>query len=362
MATKTRQTPSSESTPTVSSTGQNASSNGLGNAGLLSLFQTLNGPDIQREGRFTDPRDPSQSVSVEQMVQRAKDQDTSLGHQVMQHAFQPEQTQALPKEGMRLFVPGLNTPEPEASRRTQEVARILDQPMAHMHNGTHLEADLPHADQIDYVVALMTRMGIKSSPLIDELVRLMTANFEQDQPEPIHAILYSDSTIAGTQAISRFREEEIRNRIAKRSPSQRRSARTEVSAEVDALLRKYLFVELHGNAVADLPQGPRYLVWTDTEDPISHRELPFTDQTFGLHGQQRDDNPDAIYVDYDGPFRNFDAHNLAAGGAYVVEATLRLNGVETPQELHEKAQAGEKILVPQNVKGNPKELWNPHNQ
>ena len=61
-----------------------------------------------------------------------------------------------------------------------------------------------------YVVALMTRMGIKSSPLIDELVRLMIANFEQDQPEPIHAILYSDST-TGTQAISRFREEELKS-------------------------------------------------------------------------------------------------------------------------------------------------------
>ena len=42
---------------------------------------------------------------------------------------------------------------------------------------------------------------------------------------------------------------------------------------------------------------------------------------------QNYDNPDAVYVDYDGPFDNFDAHNLAAGGIHVVKETLRLNGV-----------------------------------
>ena len=51
-----------------------------------------------------------------------------------------------------------------------------------------------------------------------------------------------------------------------------------------------------------------------------------------------DDNPDAVYVDYDGPFDNFDAHNPAAGGIHVVKETLRLNGVSSSQGLYEKAR------------------------
>ena len=66
-------------------------------------------------------------------------------------------------------------------------------------------------------------------------------------------------TIGGTQAIARFRANEIQRRIAALPPSRRRSAREEVTQEVDALLREHLFVELHGNAAGDLPAGPRYL-------------------------------------------------------------------------------------------------------
>ena len=62
------------------------------------------------------------------------------------------------------------------------------------------------------------------------------------------------------------------------------------------------------------------------------------------------------------PFPNFDAHNLAAGGIHVVEETLRLNEVKSSQELYEKARTGAPILVPKNIKGNPKELWNPNNR
>ena len=222
----------------------------------------------------------------------------------------------------------------------------MQESMAHMHNGTHLEADLPYSDQIDYVVALTTRMGIKSSPLIEELTKLLSANFEQETPENIHAILYSDGSIAGTQAINQFKKQEIARRMAALAPSKRRSGRVKITEDVDALLKKHLFVELHGNAVADLPAGPNYFVLTDTEDPLSHKPLPFGQGPLGVSGDNKSDNPDAIYIDYDGPFSNFDAHNLAAGGIHVVKETLRLNDVQSSQELFEKAKRGEKYWCP----------------
>ena len=324
------------------------------------MLSVLNGPDIQREGSLTNPQDSTQYTTVDQILQQHS--GSGLSEAVMQHAFQPKGGAAESDSGMRIFVPGLNTPEPEASRRTQVYADALQESMVHMHNGTHLESEVPYADQIDYAVALMTRMGVKSSPLIDELTKLLSANFQQEVPEDVHLLLYSDSTIAGTQAISKLRKGEIARRMAALAPSKRRSSRQQITEQVDALLRKHLFVELHGNAVADLPVGPQYLLWTDTEDPLSHKELPWSENTLGLHANNKDDNPDAVYVDYDGPYKAYDAHNLAAGGVHVVKETLRLNGVDSSQELYEKARRGEKILVPRSVQGNPRELWNPNNQ
>ena len=339
---------------------QNSLQNMWGNSAISSWMRELNGPDISREGTLSSPSDRSKGTSIDSIIQQQKANGSTLSSEVMQHAFHPESGKNNPESGMRLFVPGLNTPEAEATRRTQVYADVLEESMVHMHNGTHLQADLPYADQIDYVVALTTRMGIKSSPLIDELTKLLSANFQQETPEDIHAILYSDSTIAGTQAISKFRRQEIARRMAELQPSNRRSGRSKVTEEVDALLKKHLFVEMHGNAVADLPVGPRYLVWTDDADPLSHKPIPGGGK-LGLSENNKDDNPDAVYIDYDGPFDNFDAHNLAAGGMHVVKETLRLNEVSSSQELYEKARSGAKILVPKNVAGNPKELWNPHN-
>ena len=187
--------------------------NRWGNAAVLSWMSELNGADIQKEGMLSSPKQNGQSRSVEQIVEASQTNGSSLSQEVMKDAFHPKSGESEPENGMRLFVPGLNTPEKEATRRTQVYADVLEESMVHMHNGTHLQADLPYAEHIDYVVALTTRMGVKSSPLIDELTKLLSANFQQETPENIHAILYSDSTIAGTQAISRVRRQEIARRM-----------------------------------------------------------------------------------------------------------------------------------------------------
>ena len=192
-----------------------------------------------------------------------------------------------------------------------------------------------------------------------QLETLLQSALSGTEPSDVHAILYSDSTIGGTRAIANFRANEIRRRIAALPPARRRSSREAVTAEVDELLRKHLFVELHGNAAGDLPAGPRYMVWTDTEDQMTNTELPWGGQ-LGRDGQNRDSDADAVYVDYDGPFSGGDG-KPRGGGIHVVRATLDANGVRTTEELYEKAQRGEKIVVPEGVKGDVSELWDPAN-
>ena len=122
------------------------------------------------------------------------------------------------------------------------------------------------------------------------------------------------------------------------------SASREVTEEVDAPLKKYLFVEMHGNAEVDVPPDPRCPVRTDDEDLLSHK--PLTDSgELGLSEANKDDRSDVVYVDYDGPFNNFDVHNLAAADVHAVKETLRLNEVCSSQELYEKAQSGVQILM-----------------
>ena len=335
----------------------------LGGAGatLQELFHMMSGGegrDLAREGTITAPQTGA-AVAVSQAIDEARAADGSFAAFLMgRYGFQAgvEANRAPADDTLRVMIPGLNTPEPEASRRTALYADVQGQPMMHLHNGTWLDTSLPAPDQLDYASAALTRLGIQETELMRQLETLLEAAFHQAEPADVHAILYSDSTIGGTRAIARFRQREIRRRIAALPASRRRSARASVTREVDALLKKHLFVELHGNATGDLPQGPQYLVWTDDEDQMTNTELPWGGQ-LGRDGANPDADADAVYIDYDGPFRGGDAHNLAAGGIHVVRATLDANGVRTTRELFDKARRGEEIVVPEGVAGDPRELW-----
>lgn len=320
------------------------------------------GRDLAREGTLTEPGTGA-AVGMAQAIDEARAADGSFAAFLMQrYGFQPriDENKAPADDTLRVMVPGLNTPEPEASRRTAYYADMQGQPMVHLHNGTWLDTQMPARDQLDYASAGLTRLGIQQTEMMRQLETLLQAAFTGAEPADVHAILYSDSTIGGTKAIANFRRKEIQRRIAALPSSRRRSARASVTREVDALLNKHLFVELHGNAAGDLPAGPRYLVWTDDEDQMTNMELPWGGQ-LGRDGQNRDADADAVYVDYDGPFSGGDAHNLAAGGIHVVRATLDANGVATTEELWEKARRGEQITVPAGVPGDVKELWDPGN-
>jgi hypothetical protein len=314
--------------------------------------------DVQRDGTLTDPKGRG-AVPLERAFAEAKAQHKTFGEWLMQrYAFQPgagHQTTPSNDHTLRFFSPGLNTPEPEASRRTAYYADQLGQPMLHLHNGSNADAKMGHSDLLDYGSALTVRSGMRSTALISNMVTLLKSSLAGADPQDVHAILYSDSTIAGSRAIATVRTQLI---AARRR--QGKDERTAIS-ETEALLKKHLFVEMHGNVAADLPSGPRYVLWTDRKDGINHQR-PFGNmEEMGFNGSHPDTNAQALYVDYDGPYGGADAHNLAANGVHAVKATWAANGVSSSQDLYDRQAQGHQTKVPSQFKGDAKELWNPHN-
>ena len=315
--------------------------------------------DIRREGTFTDPAS-GRPVTVGRAKAEASAQRERLGDHLMdRYAFQPSGRRTTPPgdDTLRLFSPGLNTPEPEASRRTQYYANQLGQPMVHLHNGSNADAKMPGAANLDYATFAATRLPMgRSTPLIDSMAQVLSAALTGAKPQDVHAILYSDSTVAGSRAIARVRQQMIASRLQNGMDAKR------ATAEVQQLLDRHLFVEMHGNVTDDLPAGPRYLMWADRKDDLTHKDLPGTDRTLGLHGKNRDRDANAVYVDYNGPYGGADAHNLAATGVHAVRATWAANGVDSSQELFERARAnGGQLKPPGPIQGDPKRLWNPRN-
>lgn len=134
---------------------------------------------------------------------------------------------------------------------------------------------------------------------MDSMEQVLEANFSEAEPKEIHALFYSDGTIGGLQVIENFRSNEIQRRLHKMPFHRRISKVNEVKKEVEVLVQKYVFVELHGNAAPDLPIGSEYLIWVDKEDQMIHNELQFGLGNMAMHGANRSDTLNASYIDYD---------------------------------------------------------------
>ena len=109
--------------------------------------------DIAREGTLSHPT-TGDAIDVTTALGEAEAAGARPGEWLMdRYAFQPSGERTVDEEDrtLRILVPGLNTPEPEASRRTQLYADKLGQPMVHLHNGTNLDATIPGADKLDSV-------------------------------------------------------------------------------------------------------------------------------------------------------------------------------------------------------------------
>ena len=314
------------------------------------LWNRVNGPapDMAREGTLTTP--DRTALPVADALADVQPGQT-LGEALMPElAHQPSGERTVPEDDttLRVFVPGLNTPEPESSRRTQYYADHLGQPMLHLHNGTHLNGE--EGGQLDYLEAAAVRLGLKETPLMESFRELLQAALMKAEPEEVHAILYSDATIGGTRVIKQLRRDLIQKRLSDGVPGQ------EATAQVDALLDEHLFVELHGNAAKDLVPGPRWALWTDIKDGFTHNQPLGFGPELGLSGRQRDADANAMYLDYDGPFSGGDAHNLASTGVHAVRAIWEANGVSSTQELFE--QVGP-VHMPPVTQGDASESWGP---
>jgi hypothetical protein len=315
--------------------------------------------DIEREGTLTDPRS-RKPVPLDRAFAEARAQRQEFGEWLMErYAFKPSTPTVAPNDNtLRIFSPGLNTPEPEASRRTAYYAEQIGQPMVHLHNGTNADAGIANAEMLDFAAAARTRAGIGSTPLLNSLVTILKTALSGADPQDVHAILYSDSTIAGSRAIGVVRRQLIETRV--KGGKDTKAA----TAEVDALLERHLFVEMHGNVVEDLPRGPRYVLWSDVKDNITHGKMPVTGKDQGLSGVpggRKDADARALHVDYDGPFGGADAHNLGAVGVHAVRQTWAANGVNSSQALYERNRGGAEVNVPSTVRGDASRLWNPRN-
>ena len=328
----------------------------LGNAARIgghfgSTLLGMGGGDIKREGTITDPSGGG-PVTIDTAMAEAREQGQDFGQWLMdRYAMQP--SSPVPQDDtLRIFSPGLNTPEPEASRRTAYYAEALGQPMVHIHNGTNLDYDVPGSDSLDMATAAATRFTPRRTALMNSLVQVLQSSLAGAQPRDIHAIFYSDSTIAGTRAIGIVRQQMIQARS--------HMGREAAEKEVDALLREHLFVELHGNVSGDLVPGPRYIAWTDEKDNMTHTGLPGGGE-LGFSGIQKDADAEVLYVDYNGPIGGGDAHNLAAVGVHAVNAVLELNGVKDQEALFELSRT-QPIKVPKDIKADLSELWDPANK
>ncbi len=320
---------------------------------VVNSVQGKGSADMRREGTLTDPNGGA-PVPLERAMAEAKTQGKTFGEWLMgRYAFKPSNPTEADRT-LRIFSPGLNTPEPVASKRTAYYADKLNQPMLHLHNGTNMDASVPSSENIDYATSMATRNTDRRTPLIDGMVTLLKSALSGAEPQDVHAILYSDSTIAGSKAIAIVRQQMIKARVGKGE------GKAAAEKAVDALLRKHLFVELHGNVVADLPKGPRYVAWADREDDLTHKKLPGGGE-LGLSGTNRDKDADVLYMDYDGPFGGADAHNLQATGVHAVRQTWWANGVRDSEGLFEKAKSGANVKPAANIKGDKGKLWNPRN-
>ncbi len=316
--------------------------------------------DKEREGAFSVPEEPlpSEPASVN-LVELGKHSQGDLAGFTMSHlAFHPS-PETQPEAGiLQLFCPGLNTAEPEASRRTGYLAGQLKTPLAHFHNGSLRSHGINGfrgklKAQRDWLHGFLVYRNLVNSLLGDRIEQLLLLNLSQPNPQRIRAAFYSDSTLAYVQAMVQLRKSLAKGKIGARLKPE----------EIDKLLADTLFVELHGNGCFFLPKGPRYVVWTDINDAVTFRRDFWRRQRWGRSAKFPDpNNSDVVYIDYEGPYteEGFNAHNLPANGVHVMREVFQRNNLKDSEALYALAKSGQEIQIPKRheVQGDPNELWN----
>lgn len=275
---------------------------------------------------------------------------------------------------LTVFVPGLNTPEPESERRLQQqYSPVLgDRRMAHLHLGSDtdqgdvdfivapalagpLQAQLPalaragiapalrnengttlarlNAGQRDRAEAVLVAAGLLETQTMVSVRDLLKAQLEgPGGPRKLDLMLYSRGSIDGGAGIASW----IEDYTQRNAPTMGQAG---ARASAQKLLRDNVLVETFGNASRQFPDGPQYIHWSASNDPLT-RDVGST------AAHPRGGGKDALYMHYDGIFHGFDAHNLGAVGAAATKLSLELNGVSSGRELYAAARAGKPIVSP----------------
>jgi hypothetical protein len=275
-------------------------------------------------------------------------------------------------EVLTVFVPGLNTPEAESERRLEkQYSPVLgDRRMAHLHLGSAtdqgdvhftvdpslvgpLQAQLQtlgkggiaptlrteggrtfatlNAAQRDRAEAALVAAGLIVTQTMVSVKDLLKAQLEgPGGPRKLDLMLYSRGSIDGAAGISSWVDDFTR----RHSP---RLGQAGAKAEAQRLLQNVV-VETYGNASRNFPDGPQYIHWSATTDPLS-RDLGST------AANPRGGGKNAMFVHYDGIHPGFNAHNFGSVGAQAAKLTLELNGVSTGRELYARF-AGKPFVVP----------------
>jgi hypothetical protein len=273
-----------------------------------------------------------------------------------------------PGEPLTVFVPGLNTPEPESERRLeQQYSPVLgDRRMAHLHLGSDqdqgpvqftvdpslvrpLQAQLPAlqaaglapqitqrdgqtfailaAGQRDRVEAALVSAGLLETQVMTSVKGLLQSQLEgPGGPKKLNLMLYSRGSIDGGAAIASWVEDFTQRNASK-------LGREGAKAQAQKLLSDNVLVETFGNANRRFPDGPKYIHWSAINDPL-------TSSVGSTATNPQGGGKGAVYVHYTAPYKGFDAHNLGAVGVQATRLTLELNGVDDPRKLYELAQRG----------------------
>jgi hypothetical protein len=299
-------------------------------------------------------------------------------------------------DALTVFVPGLNTPEAESERRLREQysPRMNERQMAHLHLGSDndqgpIEFTLDPAiaaglqsqagvlsaagvmpalrvgengttyarfepGQRDRVEAVLVDVGLLQTEIMNSVSALLTSQLEGPRgPQPLNLMLYSRGSIDGAAAIKGWIEDYTQRNSARLGPEGARAAATQ-------LLRENVLVETLGNSTRNFPDGPMYIHWSASNDPL-------TTQVGVTSTNPRGGGQNAVYSHYDGIYQGFDAHNFGAVGAAALQLTLELNGVGSSRELYARAQSGAQLVQPtseqvrqriQDTNGDAW-LWNP---
>lgn len=270
--------------------------------------------------------------------------------------------------------------------------QVIQRPMAQMHLGTDMDQGdaplvltpttrsllqdnsgalqaaglMPHIDgdrayfaarQRDRMEAALGQVGLARPLVQTNIIKLLQSN--EVEKQPLVLMPYSRGSGETCNALKLYMEGYEREHGAGSL------------AEVQQLLRKYVTVFTFGNVRRDWPDGPAYVHMAGISDRSEGGTDPLVVEQ-GVSIRNPDGaGADAVFVNPDGLFSGFDAHNFGASGASNLRIVMNMNKCQTLRDVWVKGQdgplrmptyqetaAGVELCMGKRWLWNPNEAWN----